>query len=208
MLLTDVQGKLINWIIRELDPTAIAAENDEVDSVGGGEVIDKSAKSKNIKKIVKGQKFAKARRLEQATFLSSEASSVFFTEDDSDWYLLATIEAFQELEAPPGRLIVQSFHPLWFMTTKSLSFRQVRWAQELSLSLGIIFQSALVRTKQMERQTRRFASHREALMRKKSFNLSGLNRSEASLSHFHQILICETHVLPATSILGLFSDPS
>ena len=84
MLLTDVQGKLINWIIRELDPTAIAAENDEVDSVGGGEVIDKSAKSKNIKKIVKGQKFAKARRLEQATFLSSEASSVFFTEDDSD----------------------------------------------------------------------------------------------------------------------------
>ena len=62
-------------------------------------------------------------------------------------YLLSTVEA------PPGKLIVQSSHPRRLMATKSLSSRQVRWAQELSLSLGIIPGSTIVRARPMDLQT-------------------------------------------------------
>ena len=48
------------------------------------------------------------------------------------------------------RLTAQSSHPRRFMATKSSSSCQVRWTQELSFSLGIIFELTLVRAKQME----------------------------------------------------------
>lgn len=58
----------------------------------------------------------------------------------------------------------------------------------------------------MELQTRCLASHRKAL-KKKSFYLSGLNlRFDTNLSPLHRVLICGTHVLPTTSILGLVSN--
>lgn len=49
--------ELINWIIREFDPTVVAAKGNEIGG-GGGKAIDKLAKYK------KNQKSAKARRSE------------------------------------------------------------------------------------------------------------------------------------------------
>lgn len=48
--------ELINWIIREFDPTVVTAKGNEIGG-GGGKAIDKLAKKKN-------QKSAKARRSE------------------------------------------------------------------------------------------------------------------------------------------------
>ena len=59
-------GELINWIIRELDPTASAVENDKVVGGSGGvradETVKIPAKFKNIKKSSKAKNSAKARR--------------------------------------------------------------------------------------------------------------------------------------------------
>ena len=58
----DEVNKLTNWIIRELDPTASAVKNDEVDNLSSG-VTDETneilAKSKKHQKIVKDQKICK-----------------------------------------------------------------------------------------------------------------------------------------------------
>ena len=134
-----------------------------------------------------------------------------------DGELLAIVEAFKTwrhyLEGSRHEVLVLTDHNNLrrFMDTKSLSSRQVRWAQKLSCyhfqidycqSKANGAADALSRYPQRsieEEETLR-AENIKILHRLQSFlsnaSLSGLNTSANELSSLHRVLICGTHVLP------------
>ena len=91
-----------------------------------------------------------------------------------DSELLAIVEAFKTwwhyLEGCKYEVLVLTDHNNLYqiMDIKSLSSRQVRWAQELS---WYYFQINYCQSKAIELQTLCFAFHKEVLRRKKSFKL-------------------------------------
>ena len=133
-----------------------------------------------------------------------------------DGKLLAIIEAFKTwrhyLEGCKHKVLVLTDHNNLrrFMDTKSLSSRQVRWAQELSrYHFGIDYRQgkangatdALSRFPQRNQaeedelrteNTRIFHKLQSSLT---NASLSGLSTS-AELLPLHRVLICGTHVLP------------
>ena len=137
-----------------------------------------------------------------------------------DAELLAIVEAFKTwrhyLEGCKHEVLVLTDHNNLrrFMDTKSLSSRQVRWAQELSrYHFGIDYRQgkangaadALSRFPQrsLDEEEKLRAENTQILHRLQSSltraSLSGLSLSglgSDDLSPLHQVLICGTHVLP------------
>ena len=135
-----------------------------------------------------------------------------------DAELLAIVEAFKTwrhyLEGCKHEVLVLTDHNILrrFMDTKSLSSRQVRWAQELSkYHFRIDYRQgkangaadALSRFPQrsLDEEEKLRAENTQILHRLQSSltraSLSGLSlSSETNLSTLHRVLICGTHVLP------------
>ena len=133
-----------------------------------------------------------------------------------DGELLAIVEAFKTwkhyLEGCKPKVLVLTDHNnlCQFMDTKSLSSRQVRWAQELSrYHFRIDYRqkktngaaNALSRFSQRSQddEEKFWAENTQILHYLQSSlinaNLSGLNTS-TELSPLQQVLICRTYVLP------------
>ena len=133
-----------------------------------------------------------------------------------DGELLAIIEAFQiwrhYLERSQHKVLVLTDHNnfCWFMETKSLSSRQVRWAQELScyhFQIDYCQGKAKGAANALSRYPQRSAEEEEFL---RTENVKILHRLQSSLSNasllglstlakllpLHRILICGTQVLP------------
>ncbi len=135
--------------------------------------------------------------------------------------LLAIIEAFKTwrhyLEGCKYKVLILTNHNnlRWFMDTKSLSSRQVRWVQELSwyhfwidyyqgrANAAVDVLSHFPQRSQAEEETLRDENsqilHRlqSSLIRANIAGLSLLGLAlTADLSPLHQVLICGTHVLP------------
>ena len=134
-----------------------------------------------------------------------------------DGKLLAIMEAFKTwrhyLEGCKHEVLVLTNHNnlCRFMDTKSLSFRQVRWAQELSRyhfridyhqskangAADALFCFSLRNPKEKEKLR---AENTQILHRLQTSltnaSLSGLSLSELNPAALHQVLICGTHVLP------------
>ena len=140
------------------------------------------------------------------------------THDDE---LLAIVEAFKTwhhyLEGCKHEvLVLTDYNNLrCFMDTKSLSSRQVRWAQELSQyyfridyrqDKGNVAADALSRYPQrsQDEEDKLRADNGQILHRLQNSltnaSLAGLNLSASSssslLSYLHQVFICRTYVLP------------
>ena len=140
----------------------------------------------------------------------------FYTHDQE---LLAIVEAFKTwhhyLEGCKFEVLVLTDHNNLrrFMDTKSLSSRQVRWAQELSryhFRIDYRQGKANAAADALSRFPQRNSSEEEKLRAENTqilhrlqssltnASLSGLSLAspESRLSPLHQVLICGTHVLP------------
>ena len=133
-----------------------------------------------------------------------------------DGELLAIVEAFKTwrhyLEGSQHEVLILTNHNNLrrFMETKSLSSKQVRWAQELSryhFQIDYYQGKANKAADALSRYPQQSAEEKETLRAKNvkilhrlqsslsNASLSGLSTS-AKLLPFYQVLICGTHVLP------------
>ena len=138
-----------------------------------------------------------------------------------DGELLAIVEAFKTwrhyLEGCKHEVLVFTNHNIFrrFMDTKSLSSRQVRWAQELSrYHFQIDYRQGKANTaadalsrfpqRSQDEKNELQAENGQILHRLQNSltnaSLAGLNLSASSssslLSYLHQVFICRTYVLP------------
>ena len=152
-----------------------------------------------------------------------------------DAELLAIVEAFKTwrhyLESCKHEALVltDQNNLRRFMDTKSLSSRQVRWAQELSRyhfridyrqgkangaadALSRFPQRSLDEEEKLRAENTQILHRLQSSLTRASLSglsLSGLSLgSEPDLSPLHRVLICGTHVLPQLRRFGTRSEPN
>lgn len=78
--------------------TIVAIDNNEFNNRDNSKITKFSAKSKNIKKLLKIKKPIKVRCLEQPNFLSSKTSSIFFKKKDFDLYFYLSLRLYLKIK--------------------------------------------------------------------------------------------------------------
>ena len=155
-------------------------------------------------------------RWHPVAFFSRKMISAETKYETHDGELLAIVEAFKTwrhyLEGSQHEVLVLTDHNNLrrFMDTKSLSSRQVRWAQELSRyhfridyrqgkangaanALSQYPQRSAEEEKTLQAENVKILHHLQSLLTNAC--LSGLTLSEPNLSLLHQVLVYRTHIL-------------